>query len=112
MKPQQALEYVSYAGCDLINKHGGIALGVLLGVVRRDWAVRVLDAHAVSTDVPAPALDFDRTWCVRWLLVVGDITYSRWTTGHADPDAARLAAARAVFPSLSADVRAELGECP
>jgi hypothetical protein len=28
------------------------------------------------------------------------------------PDAARLAAAQAVLPSLPADVRAELGECP
>jgi hypothetical protein len=77
------------------------------------WAVRVLDAWAA-----------DRRRAVCWSCAI-----SRFTAGehvvHVDggirgesyhygptPDAARLAAAQAVYPTLPADVRAELWECP
>ncbi len=81
---------------------------------RRDWAVRVLDAEAADRKRGVPfelhpnslvPLPPDRAWYV----------FKPYTTISfygPTPDAARLAAALAVFPSLPADVRAKLGECP
>lgn len=66
------------------------------------WAVRVLDAHGdyrVTTSEPVLVRVFrggEKTLRFR----------------GADEDAARLAAAHAVFPSLDETTRAKLGECP
>ncbi len=71
------------------------------------WSVRVLDEHAAHYNRVTPIAP---TRTSR-----GDYQIW-WHTGKqwfgATPDAARLAAALAVFPTLPADVRAELGECP
>lgn len=86
---------------------------------RRDWAVRVLDAHGRSIEaspsqvhpktISGAELDFHI--CVPMRVSKG--TLFEWSIFYgANEDAARLAAALAVFPTLPADVRAELGEEP
>ena len=79
----------------------------LRSLMRRDWDVRVLDALATTgsnTDS-------------RGLLPLdyGNGCFEVWWCGEGyigpTPDAARHAAALAVFPTLSEAVRAELGEC-
>lgn len=82
------------------------------------WAVRVLDAWAdANRNWPGPETvkcDYRRRG--EWGCMVGFEDLSRSTRRQAyyatTPEAARLAAAQAVFPSLPADVRAKLGECP
>lgn len=77
------------------------------------WSVRVLDAWAMHSG---------RHWSVSrwryaadnseiWLVFSMGGGYSALGRGPT-PDAARHAAALAVFPSLPADVRSQLGECP
>ncbi len=81
------------------------------------WAVRVLDAF--EDDVPghlgpsAPTRDMKRKPAQRWR-VFGAWTIAGVRSCHygPTPDAARLAAALAVFDSLPEDVRAKIGECP
>jgi hypothetical protein len=58
----------------------------------RDWSVRVLDAY----------------WARLRLTEGGGQPYAPFPLG----DAARLAAARAVSPTLDPAKKAELGECP
>ncbi len=86
-----------------------------LADARALWAVRVLDAWeervrqvpfrtAPDTRVFPPS----RGWeCA----APCEAAYGKEGYGPT-PDAARLAAALAVLPSLDADVRAKLGECP
>jgi hypothetical protein len=83
------------------------------------WSVRVLDKWALAglpitrQCCPLPYLD---AGSARWRCAPIENgcyldTEKHWHTADT-PDAARLAAARAVWPDLPADVRAELGECP
>ena len=70
------------------------------------WAVRVLDAwywRVEGWEGPTPAPEHCASG---WFVYLHE---SHWGS---DPDAARLAAAEAVFPELPADVRAKLGERP
>jgi hypothetical protein len=79
-------------------------------VFRRDWDVRVLDAWALANpdDSLGPRYKGeDYPPHERWECFTG-IAWEAFRT----PDAARHAAALAVFPSLSDAIRAELGECP
>ena len=80
----------------------------LLGILRRDWAVRVLDAWAGAmgwNDSPRPCRLPDGSWCVPYLRPIAGKSFS-------SRNAARLAAAEAVWPELPESVRAELGERP
>jgi len=73
------------------------------------WAVRVLDAWAQETHGVWRLVNDTGPWGVQWVVSLTDAM----TKGCAEtPDAARLAAAEAVFPELPADVRAKLGERP
>jgi hypothetical protein len=76
---------------------------------RRDWAVRVLDAWvAVSPIYAKPPCAIPNPADGGWSVFVHSYSECQGDT----PDAARLAAAEAVFPTLAADVRATLGERP
>jgi hypothetical protein len=79
---------------------------VLNALMLRDWSVRVLDAWT----------HYGRWWLQQLALVQLVTTRDgKETTQNFEgdtPDAARLAAAEAVFPTLDADVRATLGERP
>ncbi len=76
---------------------------------RRDWAVRVLDVWAEPRDGYARSWENCRKSGSDWVaLTDGGVSM---VPGKCPADA-RLAAARAEFPRLPADVRAELGECP
>jgi hypothetical protein len=81
-----------------------------LGALReRDWAVRVLDAWflmmtTAGWDSPTPAPELGDSG--RWFVYTGD---SHWADF---PDAARLAAAEAVWATLPEAERASLGERP
>jgi hypothetical protein len=77
---------------------------------RRDWAVRVLDAWAVDNrhNVPYPQRDLGGK---SWTLFVYISDERGWFTGPT-PDAARLAAALAVYPTLDAATHERLGACP
>lgn len=90
------------------------ALAHLEAMARRDWAVRVLDAWARANRERAPSpyqpLDTESLWRVTVAL-----SYERHRGRHFDgstPDAAREAAALAVWPELPESVRAEIGERP
>ncbi len=96
-------------------------LDELRALLRRDWAVRVLDAWAASGRTVQ--IDHEQAPAAAGLSGVGSVIgWKLWliaTTGKVldtfrvnTPDAARLAAALAVFLTLPADVRAKLGECP
>lgn len=83
---------------------------VLLALLRRDWARRVLTEQAIATRMNVPQIQRDalgRTWSL--FVYVGD-ERAVFTTPH--PDGAQDAAARAVYPTLSAELRAKLGERP
>lgn len=136
--PAEALHFVENAGATLINDYGAIALDILRATIRRDWAVRVLDAWALDLASRQDA-GYPEHWaCFPWGdmvtacgehrgrdCVCGDCEslaireFRATLSGDGgqifsgpDPDAARHAAALAVFPTLPAKVRAELGECP
>jgi len=80
------------------------------GSQRALWAVRVLDAsasHLGNAFVTMPVYDkedYSEGWECSASKDFG------WL--ELDPDAARIAAAEAVFPELPADVRQALGEKP
>ncbi len=92
-----------------------------LDALRALWAVRVLDAQ-----LAALREDSDFGWEVSRVLTGAGVYHyvefcdgtrsavdGPWDgTGGDSPDAARLAAAEAVFPTLPADERAKLGEMP
>lgn len=87
-----------------------IQAGNLRALLRSAWAVRVLDAWAGLRD--------GRQWRTEWRELTAEL--SQWEcfvpglahgTGLTS-DAARMAAALAVYPTLPEAVRAELGECP
>ncbi len=99
------------ARADLISFHPEFSTTVkgvefvagLLDDARALWAVRVLDAagRARSRRAEYPRI------CVGGGFVIGDLP-----TLFADEDAARLAAAEAVFLTLDDATRAKLGPCP
>lgn len=107
------------ARADLISFHpefsttekGAEFVAGLLDDARALWAVRVLDAWAWANnerwDMRAyPDDDGEEPHTAT--LGFDEDDYHSATT----PDAARLAAAEAVFPTLDAATRAKLGECP
>jgi hypothetical protein len=69
------------------------------------WAHKCLDAWADKTGKDAPSVR---------LSVAGEFRVLPWGLEHMGPtrDAARLSAARAIFPNLPVSVRRELGEEP
>ncbi len=71
------------------------------------WSVRVLDAWAREQHTHHAIEPDEGGWRV-FSLAGGHRCFGSGPT----PDAARLAAALAVAPTLPADVRAKLGECP
>lgn len=77
------------------------------------WAVRVLDAWRMANTrrqhVERSKDEAGRTWEVE--LYFERLNSKEFHYGLT-PDAARHAAALAVLPTLPADVRAKLGECP
>lgn len=77
------------------------------------WSVRVLDAWADfwHTDSPQPQRQNDGTFVVVWLDEILGLVEEHERSGPTR-DEARHAAALAVYPTLPADARAELGECP
>jgi hypothetical protein len=91
--------------------------GALRSVARALWAVRVLDAWAQA----GPGMREVRTFCsVNQRAATHLYEYGAKSAYHYSPlpgtaydhDAARLAAAEAVFPELPEAVRAQLGERP
>jgi hypothetical protein len=88
-----------------------------LADARALWAVRVLDAWAVEGSEGAETASHTTCrkpvgtwWCSTWEGYEGDDDSQDYKADS--PDAARLAAAEAVFPSLPAEVRETLGERP
>ncbi len=83
-------------------------------LLRRDWAVRVLDAFALAhEEVQPPTPVFHRYMggSSKWALsgvVLPVLSGERFESA----DAARHAASLAVFRTLPAEKQAELGECP
>lgn len=78
-------------------------------VIRRDWAVLVLDAWADAGGEWPRSWETCRQAGCSWVTL--DDGGRAYYSGHS-ADAARLAAAEAVFPGLPADVREKLGERP
>lgn len=74
---------------------------------RRDWDVRVLDAFRLANEWEGPIGPEPSEVVPGWYINVGGD--SRF---GATADEARHAAALAVWPTLSAEVRARIGECP
>ena len=88
--------------------------GALTEALRALWAVRVLDAWTDHTGLRAPSPERvsqagPNAWHVATQPGKG---LTRRHYHGATPDAARLAAAEAVFPDLPEGVRAKLGEQP
>jgi hypothetical protein len=105
--------------CYTLNSRIG-AVAELRAMAVRDWAVRVLDAASTERRAfrtrPTEAIPGDQfepfvTTEVLWLEATG-LWLPRQTWEGQTSDAARCAAADAVFPTLDADVRASLGEKP
>jgi hypothetical protein len=95
----------------------GVRVGFLIqrlrAMARRDWAVRVLDAWAERD--PFRRWTYRRGTTAPALVQLFDFVDERQHVEQffkADSDAAREAAALAVFAELSADVRATIGERP
>lgn len=87
-------------------------LATLLVYARRDWAVRVLDAWALYTGRTAFRTfpTYDDAEREGWECFSHNCVHPRHFAPT--PDAARLAAAEAVWPELPESVRTELGERP
>jgi hypothetical protein len=83
--------------------HAQETADALLALLRRDWAVRVLDAQGRARSSRA---EYPRI-CVGGGFVIGSLPDLFPTE-----EASRIAAAQAVYPELSADTRTELGACP
>lgn len=93
----------------------------LRALLRRDWDVRVLDAWAFARR-NKKAVTSTRYYygeaCMVWEVLLQEHgsksrRFEGQTSAHeSDPDTARHAAALAVFPTLSAEKQAKLGECP
>lgn len=84
-------------------------------LIRRDWAVRVLDCWAMSTQYArAYELVMHVMGSDALVIRVTGIGSRKKSFTHrgSTPDAARLAAAEAVWPELPESVRAEIGERP
>lgn len=104
MKLQDKLDLLAYS----TGPDGVELASALVAILRRDWAVRVLDAW-VARETVRPDQIFSLFTGVRggWVCGLQGDLFNGPT-----PDAARHAAALAVFPTLSAEKQAELGECP
>lgn len=81
------------------------------------WAVRVLDAWAANKSRAEIDGDEVRYWSnsqseeLAYCSTEGGMV-TRLIRSQETPDAARLAAATALYPDLPESVRRELGECP
>lgn len=86
----------------------------MLALLRRDWAVRVLDAWAQQQLIGSPVGHHTTDVAKADDGSVGCALHTASCVGgtHYAPDAARLAAAEAVFDELPESVRAELGSKP
>lgn len=109
---------VSHAVADLVE---GKAAADLLADARALWAVRVLDRRAMLRGEPIPvpvvepeAANLPLRWFVdipeHYSYGVGKVKAASYE--GASPEAARLAAAEAVYPDLPESVRADLGARP
>jgi hypothetical protein len=88
------------------------AVAKLEADARAIWAVRVLDAWKRASRVTNVVKEFEASNGTVYCVVYGLAETARCFEGLSDFDAARLAAAEAVFAGLPADVRAKLGERP
>jgi hypothetical protein len=103
--------YVGNDHCHSKRTHDDL-LGQLRSDARALWAVRVLDAwRKHSTLWWAVDNQGDEVSGSYWVVFTLAGSYRALAVGPSE-DAARLAAAQTVFPTLPADVRAKLGECP
>jgi hypothetical protein len=82
------------------------AFALLEADARALWAVRVLDAQGDWEMHPGPRVHSELSCVFTGMGTPGACHYGK------DAQAARDAAAQAVFPTLHADVRAKLGERP
>ena len=111
--PSPTLERIvtAFEACGVVTEQDWMAL------LRRDWAVRVLDAWSVlrGTNVPNVQRNLrekqDRLWSVFTWSDSGP-GWGRSEHTANSPDAARLLAADAVWSGLPESVRAEIGERP
>ncbi len=90
--------------------HVALLIDAYRAMARRDWATRVLDEGRPWTVRPDLFGIFEgfEVCRINTYVVERDPVVGRGPTR----DAARLAAAESVFPTLPADVRATLGERP
>lgn len=106
------------SGCDYCESEEMTAL------LRRDWAVRVLDARVLDSwadgngwyrhSTTQVSRGFDDVKCGDWMCLLENYRDSSkdFRRYGKSPDFARVEMAKFVFPTLSAKARAELGECP
>lgn len=112
MTPKEMLDALSV----LTNENPGqVRLTVLdevRALLRRDWDARVLDAWAAVCDGNGHETRHRTSGAITcWTVACYPMTGTM--VGYLPtPDAARRAAALALFPTLPEAVRAELGECP
>ncbi len=109
MTPSEAIARVLYTATENSRYSEPPGTDELREVIRRDWAVRVLDAYDLRVTGKVSRWEpFTGGTKIRGEYCPNNgIRYSGNTR-----EEARLAAAQAVWPELSADVRAELGDCP
>lgn len=88
------------------------ALKAAAADARALWAVRVLDAWAESNGGWWQVDTFLTPGLKGWTCEYSAPRDKRGVRSGPTPDAARLAAAEAVYPTLPADVRAKLGARP
>lgn len=100
---------------EILNMSEQDGVPLLTALLRRDWAVRVLDAWAAAEGVRKRVeypIDNEGD---AFIFLKDETADGRLSSRHWQgplPDAARLAAAEAVWPELPESVRAELGERP
>ncbi len=99
------------SGQAITSEEAEQAMEAVEAMRRRDWAVRVLDAWAESNEsnVPDVRRCEDGSWNCLAVNVIGAFLKD-WD--GPTPDAARHAAALAIWPTLSAEEQARIGECP
>lgn len=114
------LAAIDTAPC-LTTDGANLAREEFMALLRRDWAYRVLDAQAKSRESKPITPGYvgvtskvDGARLGYWRVSVDGIRALQGDCRgmFSSSDAARHAAAEAVFPTLPEAVRAELGECP